>query len=97
MTIFAEHRTADLWLKWNLIVLAAMVADDLKPRWCILTQRGLFRAAFRTSLRRHHVPLIKHFLIFFGENKDLSALNTRDFYIRHNVYLLIRGIDGYAD
>ena len=67
MTVFAKHRAADLWLKRHRVVLAAMVANDLKSRRSILAERGFFRAALRAPLRRHHVTLVINFLIFFAE------------------------------
>lgn len=85
VTVFAEHRAPYFWLKRNGVVTAAIVADDLKTLRRILAQRSLFRAAFRAPLRRHHVPLVIHLLIFFTKDKDLFALNTRDFDIWHSV------------
>ncbi len=84
-TLLAEYGTANLWLKRNLVMPAAVVADDLKARGCIVAQRSLFRAALGASLRRHHVPLVKCFLIFFAKDKYLAALNTRDFNVRHTL------------
>ncbi len=85
VAILAEHGAADLWLKRYSVVLAAIIADDLKPRRCVRTKRSLFRAAFCAPLRRHHVTLVISFLIFFAENKDLFALDTRNIDIRHSV------------
>ena len=85
MTIFTQHRPADLWLKWHGIVPTAIVTDDLKTFRSVLTQSGLFRTAFCTPLRRHHVPLVIHFLVFFTENKDIFALHTRNFDIWHSI------------
>ena len=31
VTFTAEHGTADLWVKWYVIVLAAIVANYIKP------------------------------------------------------------------
>jgi hypothetical protein len=78
-------------LKRDLIVFAAVIANYFEPGRCILALGGFFRAALRTPLRRHHVPLVEHLLFFFTENEDLSTLDTRNFDIRHDVYLLIRG------
>jgi hypothetical protein len=64
-------------------MLAAMVADNVKAFGSIVTSGCLFRAAPGTPLRRHHIALVKHFLLFFGEEKDLLTLNTRNFDIRH--------------
>jgi hypothetical protein len=75
-------------LKRNLIVLAAMVADDLEFGRRIIARDGFFRAAFRASLRRHHIALVENFLFFFREKKNFLALDTRDFDIRHFIYLL---------
>ena len=85
MTFFAQHSAADLWLERHLVVLAAMVANYLKSCWGVFAHRHLFRAALWTPLWRHHVALVKKLLIFFAKNKDLSALNTRNFDIRHGV------------
>lgn len=83
VAIFAEHRAADLWLKRHGIVPSAVVTNDLKTLRCTLAQGSLFRTASRTALRLHHVTLIKYLLIFFAKDKNIFALNTRDFDIRH--------------
>lgn len=85
VTVFAEDRTADLWLKRNRVVLAAIITDDLKPRRCVDTLRCLLRPASRTALRSHHIALVKSLLILFGKDKYVSTLNTRNFNIRHIV------------
>jgi hypothetical protein len=85
VTIPAEYRSADLWLERNLIVLAAVIANYLKSLWCIFAKRRLFRAAIRTPLWRRHVTLIKDLLVLFSKDKDLFALNTWYFCIRHNI------------
>jgi hypothetical protein len=66
-----------------MVVLAAMIADDLETLGRIFRRRCLFRTAFRAALRGHHITLVEHLLFFFGKKKDLLTLNTRDFNIRH--------------
>ena len=85
MTFATEHGSTDLRLKGHLIVLTAVVANDLEPFSSIVTFSGLFRTAFCTSLRRHHVPLVKDFLLLFGEKKRLFTLDTRSLDVRHGV------------
>ena len=82
----AQNFAPDFWLKRHVIVFAAVVADDFKFFRCITARCRLFRAAFRASLRRHHIALVKNFLIFFREKKNFLALNTRDFNIRHRFF-----------
>jgi hypothetical protein len=84
-TLLAEYGAANFWLERNLIVSAAIIANNLIPGRSIFALRSFFGAALSTSLRRHHVPLIKCFLIFFAKDKYLAALNTRDFNVRHSV------------
>ncbi len=83
VTIFAENGAADLGLERHGVVLAAVVADDLKTCRRVFARRRFFRTALCTPLRRHHVTLVKLLLLFLGENKDLAALNTRYFCIGH--------------
>ena len=83
MALFAKDRAAHLWLERYLIMLAAVVANDLKSFRCVLGDGCLFRTAFGASLRRHHIALIKHLLVFFSKREDVPALNTRDFYVWH--------------
>jgi hypothetical protein len=42
MAFATENRSADLWLKRHLIVLAAVVANDLESLSRIVTFSGLF-------------------------------------------------------
>jgi hypothetical protein len=86
MTIFAKHRAPDFRLKRNLVVFAAMVADDFKSLWRIVAERGFFRAAFLASLRLHHISLIKYILFLFREKKSFFALYARNFYFRHRFF-----------
>jgi hypothetical protein len=79
----AQNCSTDLRLKRNMIVLAAVVADDLEFVRRIVARTRFFRTAFRTSLRLHHISLVENFLLFFRKKKDFFALNTRNFYIRH--------------
>jgi hypothetical protein len=68
----------------HMIVFAAIVTNDLKAFLRIVVVTGrFFRPAFSTTLRRHHIALIEHLLFLFREQKDLLALHTRDFYVRH--------------
>lgn len=82
----AEDGAADLGLKRYLVVLAAMVANDLEPFRSAFADRGLFGTALRAPLRRHHITLIEGLLLFFGEKKGLFALNTRSFHVRHHSF-----------
>jgi hypothetical protein len=66
-------------------VLAAIVADYLKPFRRILTQGRFFRTATRAALRRHHIALIKEFLLLFTENEYFAALHAWYFDIGHYV------------
>ncbi len=84
-TFFAQNRATDFRLKRHLVVLAAMVADDFKTLRSIFARRRFFRAAFGTSLRRHHITFIKCLLFLLRENKNFFALHTRNFYIRHRL------------
>jgi hypothetical protein len=63
---------------------ATVVANDLKPLWRILGQCCLFRATFRTPLRRHHVALVIKFLVLFGKEKYILALHAWDLNIGHS-------------
>ena len=83
MAFLAEYRASYFGLKRNLIVFTAIVANDLKSCRGALSNGGFLRAAFRAPLRRHHIALIKHLLVFFGKQEDVPALNTRDFYVWH--------------
>jgi len=87
VTIFAEHRAADLWLERHGVVASAMIADDLKTLRSILALRSFLRTAFRTPLRLHHVTLVKDLLIFFAKDKNIFTLNTRYLDIRHRFFL----------
>jgi hypothetical protein len=84
VAFFAHYGTPYFWLKRNSIVLPAVVADYLITSRSIRPERGLFRTAFWTPLRLHHVPLIEHFLFFFGKDEDLFALNAWNFNVWHS-------------
>jgi hypothetical protein len=88
MTFLAQNAAPDLRLKRHVVVLAAMVANDFKPRLSVSAVRRLFRAAFRTALRLHQILSIKSFLFFFRKLKNFFALNARDFDIRHRYFSL---------
>jgi hypothetical protein len=83
VTFAAQNRASDFRLKRNVVVLAAVIADDFKFFRRIAAAGSFFRAAFDAPLRRHHIALIKIFLLFFRENKNVFALHTRNFNIRH--------------
>ena len=89
MAFSAQHRAADLRLEWHLVVLAAMVANYLEFRRSVFPRGGFLRAALLATLRRRHVPLVKHLLVFFSEEKGLLALNAYCFYIGHCVFRLL--------
>jgi hypothetical protein len=87
----AEYGAANLWMKGDVVMLAAIVAYDVKALWSMVTyDRRLFSSAFSAALRSHHIALVKHLLFFFGEQKDLLTLHTRDFDIRHRCFLLVQ-------
>lgn len=90
MTFFAQNRTSDFRLKRNVVVFAAVVADDLKFTRRVCAQSGFFRAAFRTPLRLHHIALVKCLLFLFREDKRIFALHTGNFYVGHRFFLLIQ-------
>lgn len=83
MAFAAQDGTAYLWLERNLIVLAAVIAHDLKPLGSVLAVCSLFRTALRAALRRHHISLVESLLFFFREEKGLFALNANCFNVRH--------------
>ena len=83
MTFSAKHGAADLRLKRNAIMLAAVVADDLKSLRSLVAVACFFCAAFRTPLRSRHVTLVKHLLLFLSEQENFLTLNARCFYVRH--------------
>src|SRR5437763_738420 len=89
MAFFAEHGASNLWVKWYLVVLAAIIANYVKALWRDVARHSrLFSPALCTALWRHHIALVKHLLFFFCEQKDLFTLNTRNFYVRHRCTLL---------
>ncbi len=73
-------------------MLTAMVANDLKTLSRIVCRCVFFRAAFRASLWRRHITLIKHILLFLGKEKGFFTLNTRGFNIRHGYSSFLRQI-----
>ena len=70
-------------MKRHVIVLSAIVADNIKSLMGIVGDSRFLGAAFGAALRRHHITLVKHILFLFSEQKDLLALHTRDLNIRH--------------
>jgi hypothetical protein len=93
VTLAAQNLAPDFRLKRDVVVLAAMVADDFVFLRRICALRRFFRAAFRTPLRRHHIALVKNILFFLGKEKDVFALNTRNFNIRHRFFSFFVGLD----
>lgn len=85
VTLAAKHRTSDLWMKWHLIVLSAVIADDVETLWRVVTISGrcFFGTTLSTTLRRHHIALVEHLLFLFSKQEDLFTLHTRNFYVRH--------------
>jgi hypothetical protein len=83
MTFTAEYRSPDLGMKRDVIMLPAVIANDVESLRRIISRCGFFSTAFRTTLRRHHITLVKHLLFLFSEQEDLFTLHTRDLYIRH--------------
>jgi len=84
----AQYRPADLGMKRDLVMFSAVVANDIKPLRSLVAGCGFFGPAFCTTLRRHHIALVKHLLLLFSEQKDLLTLHTRNFNIRHRCFLL---------
>jgi hypothetical protein len=89
VTFPAQNGAADLWLERNAIVLAAVIADYLESFRSVIAQCRFFRPAFRAPLRSGHVPLVKHLLIFFAEEKCFFALNANRFNVGHLGFLLL--------
>ena len=83
MAFAAQHGAANFRLERNAVVLAAVVANDLKFLLSVGALGGLLGTALRTSLRRGHVPLIKRLLLFLGEKKSFFTLNANGFDVRH--------------
>ncbi len=83
MAFAAKDGTAYFWLERYLVVFAAVVANYLESFRSIFRSGDLFRAALRAPLRRHHVPLVEHFLFLLREEKRLLALDTNSFNVRH--------------
>lgn len=70
-----------------MVVFSTVVANYLKAFVFIVADGGgsFFRTAFCASLRRHHVALVKSFLLLLRKKKGLLALHTRNFYVRHRI------------
>jgi hypothetical protein len=88
VTIATEHRSADLWLERYLVVLTAMVANDLEPLLGLIAFGRFLCPAFRTPLGCHQISLIEDLLFFFGEYKILLTLHADSFNIGHYANLL---------
>jgi hypothetical protein len=83
MTFTAKDCSPNLRLKWNLIVLAAVVANDLEALGCVIALPRFFGPTLCAPLRRHHVSLVKDLLFFFGEKEGLFTLNASSLDVRH--------------
>ena len=90
VAITAKHRPADLWMERHVVVLSAVVADDLETLVGVIgNSSGLFTTTLGTALRGHHIALVEHLLFLFSEQKNLLTLHTRNFYVRHRCTLLL--------
>jgi len=83
VALFTKNGTPYFRLKGNLIAFATIVTYDIETFRSVFGNRGFFGPALGASLRWRHIALIKHFLVLFGEQERLPALNTRDLYIWH--------------
>ena len=83
VALAAKNSTSYLGLERHLIVLTAMVTNYLESLGSLLARGGFFRSAFCAPLRRHHIPLVEHFLFLLREEKRLLALDTNSFNVRH--------------
>jgi hypothetical protein len=86
VTLAAKHCSAHLGLEWHLVVLPAIVANDLESLRRLVTLACFFRPAFRATLWGHHVALVKHFLFLFGKQESLLALNAHCLNVRHILF-----------
>ena len=94
MALTAEDGAAKFWLERNMIVLAAVVANDVETFRRVHRRSRFFRAAFCAALRGQHIALVKYLLLLFSEEKGLLALNTRNFNVRHLAISLSDLVDG---
>lgn len=85
MTFATQDGPTDLWLEWNLVVLSAVVANDLEALGCVFALASSLRATLRATLRRHHVALIEDLLLLFGEKEGFFTLNARGLDVRHSL------------
>lgn len=97
VTVAAQYGTAGLRLKRHLIMLATVIADDLKPFWCILSGCRFFCTALSTPLRSHQIFLVKCILFPFSKKKRFFALNTDSFNVGHRNTSLIPSISGFVE
>jgi hypothetical protein len=67
MTLLAQDCSADFWLERHLIVLAAVVADDLESRRSTISSNGFLGAAFQAALRGSEISLIEGLLFFLSK------------------------------
>lgn len=71
-----EHGPPDFWLKRNVIVFTAIIANYLKFCGSVFPKCRLLRTAFIAPLRSHHIAAVKSFLLLVREKKDLLALDA---------------------
>jgi hypothetical protein len=95
VTLAAQDGAAEFWLERNVIVFAAVVANDVETFRRVHRSCRFFRAAFCAALRGQHIALVKYLLLLFSEEKGLLALNTRNFNVRHLTVSLSDLVDGY--
>jgi hypothetical protein len=91
-TIAAEYWSSGLWLEWNRIGLAALVANDLESFTVAASAASLFGSAetltsritaWFTSFRVTQAPLSIIILFSFSKWEGLSTLGASDVQIRH--------------
>jgi hypothetical protein len=93
MAIAAENSAAHLRLERHLVVLAAVVANDLEFFRGVLAARCFLRATFLAALRGRHVALVEHFLILFREQERFLALDAYGLYIGHLWLILLSALN----
>jgi hypothetical protein len=83
MTFAAKDGPSNLRLKGDLVMLPAVVTDDLESFRNVVALSNFSRAALCAALRGHHVALVKDLLFLFSEKEGLFALHARCFDVRH--------------
>jgi hypothetical protein len=90
--VTAQNRTPLLWFEWDVIRLAALVANNLKAFAIVAAAASRFRtakvgpagvAARFTSLRVTQAPFAIIILFTFSKWEGLSTLGASDVHIRH--------------